>query len=112
MAVLRLGKLVGARTAGVVSALPTGYRLDDDSLLGLTGLDYEPEPWSTADSLAWLKAMAWDLRGNMQDEVDRALALADHTPAQVEQALVRQAVFVSGAVSVTRPAAMALAAWT
>jgi carboxyl-terminal processing protease len=33
---LRLGKLVGARTAGVVSALPTGYRLDDDSLLGLT----------------------------------------------------------------------------
>ena len=35
-----------------------------------------PEEWTPVDSLAWLKAMAWDLRGNMDDEVDRALALA------------------------------------
>ncbi|MFD9303315.1 penicillin acylase family protein [Streptomyces sp. NPDC060048] len=35
--------------------------------------DYEPEQWSPVDSVAWLKAMAWDLRGNMQDEIDRAL---------------------------------------
>ena len=39
------------------------------------GLDYQPEPWTPVDSLAWLKAMAWDLRGNMTDEIDRVLAL-------------------------------------
>ncbi|MFD5423951.1 penicillin acylase family protein [Streptomyces sp. NPDC127084] len=35
--------------------------------------DYKPEKWSPVDSVAWLKAMAWDLRGNMQDEIDRSL---------------------------------------
>ncbi|MCQ6555684.1 penicillin acylase family protein [Streptomyces sp. C10-9-1] len=35
--------------------------------------DYTPEPWTPVDSVAWLKAMAWDLRGNMQDEIDRSL---------------------------------------
>ncbi|MFB7900700.1 penicillin acylase family protein, partial [Streptomyces xiamenensis] len=35
--------------------------------------DYAPEKWSPVDSVAWLKAMAWDLRGNMQDEIDRSL---------------------------------------
>lgn len=35
--------------------------------------DYKPEPWTPVDSVAWLKAMAWDLRGNMQDEIDRSL---------------------------------------
>ena len=39
---------------------------------GSTGLDYEPEQWTPVDSLAWLKAMAWDLRGNMDDEIARA----------------------------------------
>ncbi|WP_051433019.1 penicillin acylase family protein [Promicromonospora kroppenstedtii] len=34
----------------------------------------DPEPWGPIDSLAWLKAMAWDLRGNYDDELDRALA--------------------------------------
>ncbi|WP_164545158.1 penicillin acylase family protein [Antribacter gilvus] len=34
----------------------------------------DPEPWEPVDSLAWLKAMAWDLRGNYNDELDRALA--------------------------------------
>ena len=44
------------------------------TVLNLGGLDYRPADWEPADSLAWLKAMAWDLRGNMQDEIDRALA--------------------------------------
>ncbi len=44
------------------------------TVLGLGGLDYTPEEWTPVDSLAWLKAMAWDLRSNMQDEVDRTLA--------------------------------------
>lgn len=34
----------------------------------------DPDPWDPVDSLAWLKAMAWDLRGNYDDELDRALA--------------------------------------
>ncbi|MFE1953937.1 penicillin acylase family protein [Streptomyces sp. NPDC059524] len=35
--------------------------------------DYKPQKWTPVDSVAWLKAMAWDLRGNMQDEIDRSL---------------------------------------
>jgi penicillin amidase len=34
----------------------------------------DPERWDPIDSLAWLKAMAWDLRSNYEDELDRALA--------------------------------------
>ena len=44
------------------------------TVLGLGGLDYQPEDWTPVDSLAWLKAMAWDLRGNMGDEIDRVLS--------------------------------------
>ncbi|MFA9431197.1 penicillin acylase family protein [Egicoccus sp. AB-alg2] len=32
---------------------------------------YAPEPWTPADSVAWLKAMAWDLRSNLEDELLR-----------------------------------------
>lgn len=32
----------------------------------------EIEPWTPIDSLAWLKAMAWDLLGNYGDELGRA----------------------------------------
>ncbi len=53
------------------------------TILGLSGLDYEPEPWEPADSLAWLKAMAWDLRGNMDDEIARVMASLDHTPEEI-----------------------------
>jgi penicillin amidase len=35
-----------------------------------------PAPWDPVDSLAWLKAMAWDMRGNYDDELDRALAFS------------------------------------
>ena len=55
------------------------------SILGLSGLDYTPEEWEPVDSLAWLKAMAWDLRGNMDAEVDRVLLSLDHTDAQIDQ---------------------------
>jgi penicillin G amidase len=53
------------------------------TLLDLGGLDYRPEDWTPVDSLAWLKAMAWDLRSNLEDEIDRALALADRSAADV-----------------------------
>ena len=44
-----------------------------------------PEPWTAVDSLAWLKAMAWDLRGNMDDEIDRVLAPTCVGPSAVAE---------------------------
>lgn len=43
------------------------------AVLGLSGLDYTPEPWTAVDSLAWMKAMAWNLGSNIDDEVARSL---------------------------------------
>ncbi|WP_318296262.1 penicillin acylase family protein, partial [Streptomyces albogriseolus] len=45
--------------------------------------DYAPGAWTPVDSVAWLKAMAWDLRGNMQDEIDRALLTSRLGPKQI-----------------------------
>ena len=46
------------------------------------------EPWSPIDSLAWLKAMAWDLKGNYDSEIGRAVLFAHGlTRAQVVPAL-------------------------
>ncbi|RKN04161.1 penicillin acylase family protein [Streptomyces radicis] len=47
--------------------------------------DYAPEPWDPVDSVAWLKAMAWDLRGNMQEEIDRSLLAERLSPEEIEQ---------------------------
>ncbi|GAA2385652.1 penicillin acylase family protein [Streptomyces glaucosporus] len=52
--------------------------------LGFTN-DYKPQKWTPVDSVAWLKAMAWDLRGNMQDEIDRALLSSRLTDEQIEE---------------------------
>ncbi len=62
------------------SSLSLEYRI-----LSLTGTDYRPAAWTAADSVAWIKAMAWDLRSNMSDETDRVLSTARLTPGQVEQ---------------------------
>ena len=43
------------------------------AVVGMTNPDYAIEKWTPADSVAWLKAMAWDLRGNVEDETTRAL---------------------------------------
>lgn len=54
-------------------------------VLGLQNAGYEIEPWTPADSLAWLKAMAWDLRSNMDDEITRVLTAAEVGVARTEQ---------------------------
>jgi penicillin G amidase len=55
------------------------------TVLGLQNHSYRIAPWTPIDSLAWLKALAWDLRGNMDDETTRATLLASGlTRAQVE----------------------------
>ncbi|MEU9385452.1 penicillin acylase family protein, partial [Streptomyces sp. NPDC048279] len=46
--------------------------------------DYRPEQWTPVDSVSWLKAMAWDLRGNMDDEIDRALMTSRLGPQQIK----------------------------
>ena len=41
-------------------------------VLGQQVENYKVEKWTALDSLTWLKAMAWDLRGNYDDELTRA----------------------------------------
>jgi penicillin amidase len=55
------------------------------AVLGQKFPDYRVEPWSPADSLAWLKAMAWDLRGDYNDELSRARLSGSITPARLAQ---------------------------
>jgi penicillin amidase len=46
------------------------------SILALNGLgDYVPEPWTAVHSIAWGKSIAWDLGGNMDEEIRRAVLL-------------------------------------
>ncbi|QTE28956.1 penicillin acylase family protein [Pengzhenrongella sicca] len=46
------------------------------TVLGLQVEVEQPEAWDPIDSLAWLKAMAWDLRGNYDKELARATSYA------------------------------------
>ncbi|GAA1998236.1 penicillin acylase family protein [Microbacterium ulmi] len=55
------------------------------AVLGLQNSDYEIEKWTPADSVAWLKAMAWDLRSNVESETERALLAPDYTAAQLAE---------------------------
>ena len=43
------------------------------SVLKLTNASYKPLPWEPADTLVWAKAMAWDLRSNIDVEISRAV---------------------------------------
>jgi penicillin G amidase len=54
----------------------TGRKALQYRLLGLQHAGYEVAPWDPVDSLAWLKAMAWDLRTNIESELERAHLLA------------------------------------
>jgi penicillin amidase len=44
----------------------------EHGLLALTNRSYEVARWSPVDSVSWLKAMAWDLRSNLDEELTRA----------------------------------------
>ena len=46
---------------------------------------YKPEPWNPVNTLTWAKAMAWDLRGNMDEEIERAVLLKTLSAEQVAQ---------------------------
>ncbi|MDE0050290.1 MAG: penicillin acylase family protein [Rhodospirillales bacterium] len=47
-------------------------------------LGHEPEPWRPADSLVWLKIMAWDLGDNFADELLRARLAGTLDRAQLQ----------------------------
>ncbi|MGI9196875.1 MAG: penicillin acylase family protein, partial [Candidatus Nanopelagicales bacterium] len=77
-----------AYAAGVNAYLQDRSNADislEYSVLGLQNPSYQIEPWTPADSVAWLKALAWDLRGNMTDEIYRVLLANASTPQQAEQ---------------------------
>jgi len=46
------------------------------TLLGLIGTRFDPEPWTPYHTLTWAKVMAWDLGGNMNNELLRARIVA------------------------------------
>ncbi|KRE35975.1 penicillin amidase [Janibacter sp. Soil728] len=69
-------RALAAYTAGVNAWIdeqgsPSAMALEY-TILSLSLPEYRVEPWTSVDSLAWLKAMAWDLRGNYTGELTRA----------------------------------------
>lgn len=63
-----------------------GSRLSlEYAVLGLNGVPGEPEEWTPVDSLAWLKAMSWNLGSNITDELERSLDVANLSPAQIAE---------------------------
>lgn len=57
------------------------------TVLGLQVDVSEPEPWDPVDSLAWLKAMAWDLHANYDDELARGHAYVTLRDVEVVEEL-------------------------
>jgi penicillin G amidase len=65
-------------------------RSPDQIALEYTVLDarlpeYRIEPWTPVDSLAWLKAMAWDLKSGYDDELTRGRLSASLPVRRIEQ---------------------------
>jgi penicillin amidase len=54
-------------------------------ILKLLSPSYQPAPWAPINTLTWAKAMAWDLGGNMDGEIERAQLLKTLSPAQLNQ---------------------------
>ncbi|MGB8337747.1 MAG: penicillin acylase family protein [Burkholderiales bacterium] len=71
-----------AYVAGVNSFINTNTRtLPPEFLL----LGIKPEPWSAADSIAWVKMMAWDLGGNWRNELLRMQLTQKLSPQQIAE---------------------------
>lgn len=46
------------------------------TILGLIGAKIDPEPWTPYNTLTWAKVMAWNLGGNWENEIFRAMLLS------------------------------------
>ena len=55
------------------------------AVLKLLSPDYKIEPWQPVNTLAWTKALAWDLRSNIDEDIQRAILLKTLTPDQVSE---------------------------
>ncbi|MGZ9164187.1 MAG: penicillin acylase family protein, partial [Anaerolineales bacterium] len=55
------------------------------AILDLLSPDYKIEPWEPVNTLAWAKALAWDLRSNIDTEIERAVLLKTLTTKQVAE---------------------------
>ena len=69
-------RYLDAYAAGVNASIADRAASDlslEYSLLRLQGLDYSPQPWTAADSVSWLKVMAWNLGENLDEEAERAI---------------------------------------
>lgn len=55
------------------------------TILKLLNPDYQIEPWQPLNTMTWAKAMAWDLRGNMNEEIDRAILLGSLSLEEVQE---------------------------
>lgn len=66
-----------AYSAGVNAYLadrPGGSELSVEyAILGLQNRAYAPRPWEPIHTLTWAHVMAWDLRSNLEEELNRAL---------------------------------------
>ncbi len=79
--------VLGAYTEGVNAYLAenTGTALSLEYLfLKIVNADYQPQPWTTLNSITWAKAMAWDLgNGYLDSELLRAQLAKALTPEQI-----------------------------
>jgi len=75
--------LLDAETRSLIEAYAAGVNacFEHEPLpLECRLLNYQPEPWVIADSLAWVKMMAWDLSVNWETEILRARLIAKLGP--------------------------------
>lgn len=78
--------VLDAYSAGVNAYLQGQHGSDlalEYTLLGLTGVRPEIEPWQPLDTLAWAKVMAWNLSGNANHEYWRSELLNSLSETQV-----------------------------
>ena len=64
---------------------PVELSLEYAILTGALNRGYTIEPWTPVHSLTWGKAIAWDLGGNMDAEIERAILLKTLSPEQVAE---------------------------
>ncbi|MCW5875450.1 MAG: penicillin acylase family protein [Anaerolineales bacterium] len=53
--------------------------------LSLLNPGYQPAPWEPLNTLTWGKAMAWDLRDNMDNEIERAILSSTLPPERIAE---------------------------
>ena len=82
-------KYLQAFTAGVNAWLgghPGGAGASlEYAMLGTVVGGYTPAKWDPVDSVAWLKALSWEMSDTMTQQVEKALLSQDLTRAQIAQ---------------------------